>query len=59
MDTASEARLSQVNPALAAKVRAAAVVLAAQGTFFRVAQGLRTFAEQDALYRHQRTRRLQ
>jgi hypothetical protein len=55
VDTTSESRLGKVHPQLAAKVRAAAVALAAQGTFFTVAQGLRTYAEQDALYAQGRT----
>ena len=55
MDTASETRLAQVHPDLAAKVRAASEALATQGVFFRVAQGLRTYAEQNALYAQGRT----
>lgn len=50
MEAISEQRLALVNPVLAAKVRAAADELAQQGIYFRVAQGLRTYAEQQALY---------
>jgi hypothetical protein len=56
MEATSEQRLALVHPELAAKVRAAAVQLAAQGMSFRVACGLRTCAEQDALYAQGRTR---
>lgn len=55
MEQLSEQRLSLVNPALAAKVRAAADVIAKQGMYFRVAQGLRTYAQQDVLYAQGRT----
>lgn len=55
MEELSEQRLTFVNPKLAEKVRAAADALAAEGTFFRVAQGLRTYAQQDALYQQGRT----
>jgi len=57
MDATSEQRLLQVHPTLAAKVHAAFAALAAQGTYFCVAQGLRTYAEQDALYAQGRTTR--
>lgn len=50
MDKRSESALAKVNPALAEKVRAAADGLAASGTFLLVVSGLRTAAEQDALY---------
>lgn len=53
MDTISEARLAQVHPALAARIYRMANLLAPQT--FRVAQGLRTFAEQAALYAQGRT----
>jgi len=52
MDGVSEARLELVNPVLAAKIRE----LAGTSPFpIRVVQGLRTFAEQDALYAQGRT----
>jgi peptidoglycan L-alanyl-D-glutamate endopeptidase CwlK len=54
-DAVSNQRLTLVHPALAAKVNAAANALAMEGTYFRVAQGLRTYAEQDALYAQGRT----
>jgi len=50
MDKRSESALAKVNPALAEKVSAAADGLAASGTFLLVVSGLRTAAEQDALY---------
>jgi peptidoglycan L-alanyl-D-glutamate endopeptidase CwlK len=50
MDKRSEAALANVNPALADKVRAAASQLATLGTYILVVSGLRTAAEQDALY---------
>jgi len=49
-DLLSEDRLAPLNPALAWKVRAAAGVLARQDQYFRVAAGLRSYAEQDKLY---------
>jgi peptidoglycan L-alanyl-D-glutamate endopeptidase CwlK len=55
MDAVSEGRLKQVFPALAAKVREMADVLAKDGFAIRVVQGLRTWAEQDALYAAGRT----
>lgn len=50
MDTNSEARLAEIYPPLAVKVRALAVALLAEGITIRVVQGLRTWAEQSALY---------
>lgn len=50
MDAVSEQRLALVHPRLRDKVYAAMAAMAAKGTYFRVAQGLRTYAEQDALY---------
>ena len=50
MDDRSEKALANVNPALATKVRAAADQLAGNGTYLLVVSGLRTAAEQDALY---------
>jgi len=55
MNPHSEALLSKVNPILAAKVRSMAETLAAQGITIIVVQGLRTIAEQDALYAQGRT----
>lgn len=55
MDARSEAQLATVSPALATKVRAAAGSLAALGTYLLVVSGLRTAAEQDALYAQGRT----
>ncbi|MDR3426096.1 M15 family metallopeptidase [Silvimonas sp.] len=49
-DATSNQRLTQVNPLVAGKVELAANLLASEGTYFRVAQGLRTYAEQNALY---------
>jgi peptidoglycan L-alanyl-D-glutamate endopeptidase CwlK len=49
-DPISEERLAGVNPALAWKVRAAAGILAAQGQYFRVACGFRSYADEDKLY---------
>ena len=54
-DAISNQRLALVHPLLREKVNAAAAQLAAEGTYFRVAQGLRTYAEQDALYAQGRT----
>jgi peptidoglycan L-alanyl-D-glutamate endopeptidase CwlK len=55
MDQRSERALVGVHPVLAAKVRAAAAILMAQGVEIRVVQGLRSFAEQEALYAKGRT----
>jgi hypothetical protein len=55
LDAVSLGRLAQLHPRLAAMVEAAADALAEQGTWFRVAQGLRTYAEQNALYAQGRT----
>jgi peptidoglycan L-alanyl-D-glutamate endopeptidase CwlK len=41
-------RLALVHPALARRVHAAEDVLAASGEYFRVANGLRSYADQDA-----------
>lgn len=50
MDKVSEDRLTLIHPVLAAKTRAMADDLEAQGITIRVVQGLRTKEEQDALY---------
>lgn len=55
MDAISETRLALVHPVLAQKVRAMAEALASGGIYIRVVQGLRTKAEQDALYAQGRT----
>jgi peptidoglycan LD-endopeptidase CwlK len=55
MDSVSENRLSQVHPALAAKIRSVAATMEANGVELRVVQALRTKAEQDALYAQGRT----
>ena len=55
MDAHSEATLKTVVPALAEKVRAAASVLEAQGTFLCVYSGLRTAQQQNGLYAQGRT----
>lgn len=55
MKPSSERRLQQLHPAATAAVRAVISDLAAQGIVVEVVQGLRTFAEQDALYAKGRT----
>jgi peptidoglycan L-alanyl-D-glutamate endopeptidase CwlK len=55
MDVISEQRLSLVHPVLAEKVRAMAGSLIESGIEIRVVQGLRTIAEQNALYAQGRT----
>jgi len=55
VDVISESRLFQVNPALAGKIRAMAGSLTENGIEIRVVQGLRTAADQDALYAQGRT----
>jgi peptidoglycan LD-endopeptidase CwlK len=56
MDPISEARLQQVYPPLAEKVRRMAEMLAAEGIVIRVVQAFRTWAEQQALYEQGRSR---
>lgn len=56
MDTVSEQRLTQIYPLLADKVRKLAELLAKENIVIRVVQGLRTIAEQDALYAQGRTK---
>ncbi len=56
MNTASEKRLSQVHPELQKQVSRIVVALAATGQTIEVVQGLRTYAEQDALYAQGRLR---
>jgi peptidoglycan L-alanyl-D-glutamate endopeptidase CwlK len=55
MNTPSETRLQQVNPALASKIHALAAQLLTEGIVIIVMQGMRTWAEQDALYAQGRT----
>lgn len=55
MNARSEAALATINPALADKIRAGAATLAANGTFLLVVSGLRTAAQQNALYAQGRT----
>lgn len=50
MDANSEARLSEVHPKLAEKVRSMAEMLALENIDIRVVQGLRTWDEQAKLY---------
>jgi peptidoglycan L-alanyl-D-glutamate endopeptidase CwlK len=56
MNTASENRLKKVHPELAGRVRTLIEHLAANGMQVEVVQGLRTFAEQDALFAQGRTK---
>jgi peptidoglycan LD-endopeptidase CwlK len=55
MDQTSEARLIEVHPKLAEKVRSMAEILAAEGIQIRVVQSLRSWTEQAALYAQGRT----
>ncbi len=55
MNAASEARLAEVNPQLANRIRAMAADLRAQGINVMVTSGYRSFAEQNALYAQGRT----
>ena len=57
MNTASENRLAKVHPRLATGVRTMIAALAAQGLTVEVVQGLRTFAEQDALFAQGRSKK--
>lgn len=50
MDNASEARLQNVHPVLADKVRRMAEMLALEGITIRVTQGLRSWSDQMALW---------
>jgi peptidoglycan L-alanyl-D-glutamate endopeptidase CwlK len=56
MDSVSEARLKDIVPALADKVRQMADILLKEGIVIRITQALRTVAEQDALYAQGRTK---
>lgn len=55
MDSISEARLQEVMPALADKVRQMATMLEQEGIVIRVVQGLRSWKQQDDLYAQGRT----
>lgn len=55
MDSISEARLSFVNPSLAAKIKQMADMVYNEGIQFRVTQGYRTYADQAAIYSQGRT----
>lgn len=55
MNAASEARLAEVNPQLANRIRAMAADLRAQGINVMVVSGYRSFAEQNRLYAQGRT----
>ncbi len=50
MDKNSDARLLEVHPKLAEKIRTLATMLAQEGIEVRVTQGFRTWAQQHALY---------
>jgi hypothetical protein len=56
MNAASEKRLKVIHPALSDAVRRMLGTLERRGLVVEVVQGLRTFAEQDALYAQGRTR---
>jgi peptidoglycan L-alanyl-D-glutamate endopeptidase CwlK len=56
VNTSSENRLKKVHPELASRVRAVAAALAQGGINIEVVQGLRTIAEQDALFAQGRTK---
>jgi peptidoglycan LD-endopeptidase CwlK len=56
MNTASQNRLNKVHPELAKGVTRLIEALANQGHTVEVVQGLRTFAEQDELYKQGRTK---
>lgn len=55
MDANSEARLQLVHPKLAERIRTMAEMLELENITIRVTQGLRTWAEQAALYAQGRT----
>lgn len=56
MNNASQNRLNKVHPELARRVTLLIQALANKGMTVEVVQGLRTFAEQDALYKQGRTK---
>jgi peptidoglycan L-alanyl-D-glutamate endopeptidase CwlK len=53
----NDERLKQINPVVAAKVRKIIALAAAQGFTLLVVQGLRTIAEQNALFAQGRTKK--
>lgn len=55
MDAHSEARLQDVNPVLAAKIRQMADILDLENIFIVVTSGVRTWADQHKLYSQGRT----
>lgn len=57
MNAASEKRLSKLMPEFATKIRTLVDKLNERGFPVEITQGLRTFAEQDALYAQGRTRK--
>lgn len=57
MNTASENRIKKLHPELASRVRALIEQLGANGIQVEIVQGLRTFAEQDALFAQGRTKK--
>lgn len=54
LDPTSEDHLAGLNPELVGMIRNAAAALADQGIYFRVISGLRTAAQQDALWQQGR-----
>lgn len=56
IDVHSKDRLAKVHPVLASKITALIELEAAKGFDWRVVQGLRTYAEQDALFAQGRTK---
>lgn len=56
MTNASKQRLNKVHPELAKRVMQLITALAAEGLVIEVVQGLRTFAEQDELYKQGRSK---
>jgi peptidoglycan LD-endopeptidase CwlK len=56
MNQASQNRLQKVHPELAKRVTELIEALTTQGHTIEVVQGLRTFAEQDELYKQGRTK---
>lgn len=57
MNTASEKRLAKLIPEFAVKMRQIVEAVAKRGHVIEITQGLRTFAEQDALYAQGRNRK--
>ena len=57
MNNASENRLKKIHPELASRIRTVVAALAQSGINIEIVQGLRTFAEQDDLFRQGRTKK--